>query len=135
MLYWNGTESRWYYAQVVALKVVKDRIVESCKQIERTVSGEEGEQYCIVEVVKNSLVHKYLGLKIQPKNQKRLMFDSLTQEFFEGKALDQALLASVDSGTHINLFLLQSQSPRPELDPLMHSWYSLFDPTNVSSFH
>jgi hypothetical protein len=88
-----------------------------------------------VEVVKNSWVLKYLGLKIQPKNQKRLMFDSLTQEFFEGKALDQALLASVDSGTHINLFLLQSQSPRPELDPLMHSWYSLFDPTNVSSFH
>ena len=43
MLYWNGAESRWYYAQVVALKVVKDRIVESCKQIERTVSGEEGE--------------------------------------------------------------------------------------------
>jgi hypothetical protein len=53
MLYWNGGESRWYYAQVVALKVVKDRIVESCKQIERTVSGEEAEQYCIVEVVKN----------------------------------------------------------------------------------
>jgi hypothetical protein len=43
MLYWNGTESRWYYAQVVALKVVKDRIVESCKQIERTVSSEERE--------------------------------------------------------------------------------------------